>query len=206
MNNFSFEQPPRNTEPVSEHQEAIVSPEQQKMEVMEKAHQGRLTILASAIKEKIDEHVPAPIMKAAESVLGFTVIGHIKRGKMAITGKDFSGESVPPVQRTLSALVVASSALFWGLTAYAGAAHDPESLETAAKIAGGTLPFTVLQMGPQILNTLRTTAEAGGKTSLVSFIDSTRTIFQKAGFEKVNQVAQELHDTVQSEELELANA
>jgi hypothetical protein len=110
------------------------------------------------------------------------------------------------VQRTLSALVVASSALFWGLTAYAGAAHDPESLETAAKIAGGTLPFTILQMSPQILTTLRATAEASGKTSLLALIDSARTLFQKAGFEKVNQVAQGLNDAVQSEQLELETA
>lgn len=172
--------------------ESLSSIEEQRREVIELAQVGRTHILKGALERVtsyVDDNLHPAVKKTTKSVLGFTVVGNIERGKVAISGKDLSGERVTNQERILAGLVVASSILFYGLVGYGTAAGSTDALHASGIVYTGSIPLLLAQMTPKLMTNARTFAELAGNQKILNFLDKTESLFTKVGYGKIQSMA-----------------
>ena len=189
---MKFDGAPQIKQKPSPSPEAISSPEEKREAIIEQAETKRLDILHSALKRiinEVDEYIPPLAKKAAMSVLGFTVVGNFERGKMALVGKDLSGEKVSNSQRILSGLVVTSSILFYALAGYGTVEGNTDMLQASATTYAVSLPLLIAQMSPKVMATLRAFAKTAEKPDLLHFINHAESLFEKISYEKIHDLA-----------------
>lgn len=173
-------------------QESLLTLEEQRREVIESAQVGRMHLLKGVLNRVtsyVDDNLHPAVKKTTKSVLGFTVVGNIERGKVALLGKDLSGERVTNQERILAGLVVASSILFYGLVGYGTAAGSTDALHASGVVYTGSIPLLLAQMTPKLMTNARTVAELSGNQKILNFLDKTESLFSRVGYGKIQNMA-----------------
>ncbi len=175
--------------------EALPSLEERRAAVIEKAHKERMGILRGSLTRiagYVDEKIPSVVKKTAGTVLESTIVGNVKRGKVAVTGEDFSGEAVSNQERVLSGITVGCSLVFYAMMGYGYVEGDNAAMKAAAIPWGVSTATLAAQMSPKIMATLKTLAEAGNLPKVVKFLESAESVFERVGYERVKNITQEM--------------